>query len=122
MMQKSKTFWNIFFFCQTLALFLIEFDFYYQVATSIFIYQAVCFFTNVGRNLSIRYLIGVLYSLNYLFGPVLMFSWLNPYIEIQYTLKGEPDLYFSYVIPAILCMLAGLHILAQKGDEDIDLK
>jgi hypothetical protein len=121
-MRKSKAFWNIFFFCQVLALFFVEFDFYYQVATSIFIYQAVCFFDNLGKGLNIRYLIGLLYSLNYLFGPMLMYSWLNPFVEIQYTLKGDPDVYFSYVIPAILCMLAGLHIFAKKGDEYIDVK
>lgn len=121
-MRKSNSFWNIFITCQLLALVFIEFDLYYQVATAIFIYQAVSFFDNLGNGLNIRYLIGMLYALNYLFGPALMYSSLNQYVEVQYSLKGEPEMYFTYVIPAMLCMLAGLHLFTKKGDENLDLK
>lgn len=121
-MKKVDSFWAVLFLCQILSMLFIKLDLYYQVANGIFFYQALRFFYDFGNGLSIRYLMGMLYSLNYLFGPVLMYEWLNPFVEIQYTLKGDPNLYFSYAIPAILCMLAGLHLFARKGDERLDTR
>jgi hypothetical protein len=121
-MDKRKSdFWGTLIVVQVLCLFFFDFDIYYQVAMLLFNYQFLSFFFNIGQGLNIRYLIGTVYTLNYLLGPVLMYTWLNDYVEIQYTLKGKHEDYFEYVIPAIGAMLIGLNMFKQKTDNALNI-
>ncbi len=122
MFKRKDSFWVVYFAAQFISLFLFDFDFYYQAAIAIFNYQFLSFYFEIGKGLNIRYLIGTIYSLNYLFAPVLMYTWLNPYVEIQYTLKGDPNRYFEYVLPGIAAMLLGLHLFAAKEDNILNVE
>ncbi len=114
--------WGIFFILELMLLLAFDFNLYYFIATSIFIYQFLLLFSSIGERIALRNLIGTLFSMNYLLSPVLMYSWLNPYTIEVYAMKGSPDLYFSYAIPAVVLLLAGLHLKKVRGDESVDVE
>lgn len=94
---------------------------YYTVAAAIFFHQFISFYLNLNYKIPLRNLAGMMFTLNYLFGPALMFHWLNPFVEENYSMRGQPGEYFIYAIPAMLLFLTGLYIFAKKEEEEINI-
>ncbi len=101
---------------------VLELDLYYVLAITIFAHQFFSLYMKLGDKIPVRNLIGVMFSLNYLLSPVLIYLWLYPYTEELYTMKVDPQIYFSYAIPAILLFLIGLNIGSKAEEEQIDEK
>jgi hypothetical protein len=57
-------------------------------------------------------------SLQMLMGPMFAFNGLDKYVLSLYSMRVDEETYFSYVIPAVLFFIAGLHINSQglKGE------
>ena len=100
---------------------LFDTDLYYTVAAAIFFHQFISFYFNLNERIPLRNLAGMMFTLNYLFGPALMFHWLNPFVEDNYSMRGNAEDYFTYAIPAMLLFLAGLYIFAKKEEEEINI-
>lgn len=107
---------------QLISFVVLGFNFYYQIAIFITITQFVLLFFNVGRIIPVRYLIGALYSINYLLVPIIMFEGLNNNVQEDYQMVGNPDTYFAYIVPAMLMLIFGLHLFKQKGDNVLNVK
>ncbi|MDQ3846998.1 MAG: hypothetical protein M3342_23735 [Bacteroidota bacterium] len=100
---------------------IFHFDYYYSLAVIIFIHQFLSLYFKLGKAIPIRNLIGTMFSLNYLFSPVLMFSWLDAYVDYdEFQMRGDPETYFAYAIPAILLLIIGLYVFAGKHDEKLN--
>lgn len=100
---------------------IFGYNIYFTASTIIFFHQFYSLFINIGNKIPLRNLAGTMFSLNYLFGPALMYWWLNDFIDADYTMRGNPDDYFFYAIPAILLFLFGLYIFAKRDEEEVDL-
>lgn len=122
MNKHSNEFWSIFLIAQVISILIFKFDIYYQLAIGLFLFQFLTLFFELGEGIPLRSLIGTLYALNYLFCPVLMYEWLNPYIEVQYRMKGSPDMYFAYAVPANCLLLIGLYIGAKSRETYINVE
>jgi hypothetical protein len=99
---------------QALSLATFGFDWYIQTSVFITLTQGVLFFFNVGKNIPIKYLIGLLFSINYLLCPIAMFNGLNEYVDPNYQMVGPQAEYFTYAIPAMLMLILGLNIFRSK--------
>src|SRR5690606_32673542 len=88
---------------------LFDTNIYYTVAAAIFFHQFISFYFNLNEKIPLRNLAGMMFTLNYLFGPALMFHWLNPFVEDNYSMRGNAEDYFTYAIPAMLLFLTGLY-------------
>lgn len=100
---------------------LFDTNIYYTAATAIFFHQFISFYFNLNEKIPLRNLAGMMFTLNYLFGPALMFHWLNPFVEDNYSMRGTPEEYFIYAIPAMVLFLVGLYIFARKEEEEINI-
>lgn len=100
---------------------IFEFNIYYAISTAIFFHQFILLYKGLGEKIPFRNLVGTMFSLNFLFAPVLLFYWLNPIIDPDYSMRGDPETYFQYAIPAILLFLIGLNIKSKKEEETLDL-
>lgn len=121
MNKHSNEFWSIFLIAEIISVLVFRFDIYYQLAIGLFLFQFLTLFFELGEGIPLRSLIGTLYALNYLLCPVLMYEWLNPYIEVQYRMKGTPDMYFAYAVPANCLLLLGLYIGAKRRETYINV-
>jgi hypothetical protein len=101
---------------------VLELEIYYVLAITISAHQFFSLYLKLGDRIPVRNLIGAMFSLNYLFSPVLIYLWLNPHTEDLYTMKVDSQIYFNYAIPAILLFLIGLNIGAKTEEEQIDEK
>lgn len=92
-------------------------------ALAITIHQFLILFFSIGSVVPIRYLLGAFMCLQMLVGPTLAYHGLDEYQNVVYQMKVPEDVYFSYVIPAVLCFILGLHITAKKlHGEVLELK
>lgn len=121
MNKHANEFWALFLIAEVISLLVFKFDIYYQLAIGLFLFQFLTLFFELGEGIPLRSLIGTLYALNYLLCPVLMYEWLNPYVEVQYRMKGTPDMYFAYAVPANCLLLAGLYINAKSRETYINV-
>jgi len=80
-------------------------------------------FNSIGHVIPVRYLFGSLMCLQMLLGPVLAYNGLDKFQPETYQMKITEFAYFSYVIPAVICFILGLHISAGKlKGEVIDIE
>lgn len=83
---------------------------YSYVALLIFIHQIIVLFNSIGSIIPVRSIFGVLMCLQMLFGPFLTYNWLNDISATFMVMKVEEDVYYKYVIPAVICFLIGLNL------------
>jgi hypothetical protein len=116
----NSSFFSIYGVSVLLFLLLFNYNLIYSVAILIFLHQAFSFYFSLGKQVSIRKLMGMMYSLNYLFSPVLMYTWLNPYTNENFTMKGDPNVYFSYAIPCVLLFLFAINYGIKKEEDNLN--
>jgi len=109
-------------FAQIFSFIAFGFNIYFQIAFFITLSQCTLLFFNIGKIIPVRYLIGTMYSINYLLVPIIMYSGLNENVLEDYRMVGLPDVYFSYAIPAMLMLILGLHLFKSKDDSTLDVK
>ena len=84
-------------------------------AIAITLHQFLLLFYSVGAVIPIRYLAGSFMCLQMFVGPVLAFNGLDAYqTDPIFRMKIPETEYFSYVLPAVVLFIAGLHISAGK--------
>lgn len=84
------------------------------LSIAIFLHQFFLLFYSMGAVLPIRYLAGVLMCLQMLLGPTFAYNGLNEYQFETYKMKIPEAEYFSYVMPAVIMFILGLHVTAGK--------
>lgn len=83
---------------------------YSYVALLVFIHQIITLFNSIGVILPVRSIFGVLMCLQMLFGPFLTYNWLNDISATFMVMKVDENVYFNYVLPAVICFLIGLNL------------
>ena len=86
------------------------------LALAISVHQVILLFTNLGKVIPVRYLFGCMICLQYLIGPSIQYNfvWIDELLYFKYKMQVTEDVYFAYVIPAVLAFIIGLHIAAKN--------
>ncbi len=71
-------------------------------------------FYSMGSVIPVRYLFGSLMAFQILLGPMLAYNGLDQFQPENYQMRVSEATYFSYVIPAVICFILGLHIWGGK--------
>ena len=92
---------------------------YSYFAVMITIYQFLLLFNAIGHVIPVRYLLGSFMCLQFFVGATLAYNGLDQYQYQLYVMRIPEEEYFSYVIPAVLMFIAGLHLNAGslKGEQ-----
>jgi len=95
---------------------LIWFDlsWYGYIAIAITLHQFLLLFYSIGSVMPIRYLAGALMCVQMLLGPSFAYNGLDAYQTTVYQMKIPEAEYFTYLFPAMILFIAGLHITAGK--------
>jgi hypothetical protein len=88
-------------------------------ALVISLHQFALLFNSVGYVIPIRYLFGAFMCLQLLLGPMLAYNGLDSFQVKQYRMQIPEVDYFSYVLPAVVCFILGLHLNAGKLDGEM---
>jgi len=88
-------------------------------AIIISLYQFFLLFSSIGHVMPIRYLFGAFMCLQMLVGPILAYNGLDIFQFPLYRMQIPEAVYFSYVIPAVVAFILGLHMNAGKLDGEI---
>ena len=97
----------------------IELSWYCYTALLISIYQFMLLIRSVDFIMPLRYLIGMFMCLQFLMGPTFAYAGLDYYQISTSRMQVDESVYFSYVIPAMICSLIGLHWGAGKFEGEI---
>ena len=92
---------------------------YSYFATLITIHQFILVFNAIGSVIPIRYIFGAMMSLQLLFGPMLAYNGLDKFQFGYYVMQIPESDYFSYVIPAVIAFIAGLHFVSRKLEGEL---
>lgn len=85
------------------------------LALAVTLHQFMLVFYAMGSAIPIRYLAGALLSLQMLLGPTLAFNGLDAFqTNAIYRMQVSEETYFSYVLPAVVLFIIGLHVTAGK--------
>ena len=76
--------------------------------------QLILLFNSVNHIIPIRYLLGAYMSVQMLLGPAFAYNGLDQYQYFMYKMKIPEVDYFSYVLPAVIAFIIGLHLHAGK--------
>jgi hypothetical protein len=106
-----------------IRLVFIDISWYSYSAVMITIYQFLLLFNAIGHVIPVRYLLGSFMCVQFFVGATFAYNGLDQYQYQFYVMRIPESEYFSYVIPAVLLFIAGLHLNAGnlKG-EQIDEK
>lgn len=88
-------------------------------AILISLHQVTLLFNSIGFAIPVRYLFGTLICLQLLIGPMLAYNGFDKFQEGFYKMQILESQYFSYVIPAVLAFVLGLHLYAGKLEGEI---
>src|SRR5437868_6549509 len=88
----------------------INLSWYSYFALIISLSQFILLFLAIGKIIPVRYMFGSLMCLQMFIGPVLAYNGLDQYQYEYYKMRIPEAEYFSYVIPAVLAFIAGLHV------------
>lgn len=111
----TKFNWRLFFGLVILILLLFPgLSWYSYFAILISVHQFLLLFYALNYVLPIRYLFGSLMCLQMFIGPTLAYNGLDKYQYFMYQMQVSEVVYFSYVIPAVICFILGLHFTAGK--------
>jgi hypothetical protein len=92
-------------------------------ALCITLHQFMLLFISIGYVLPIRYILGAFMCLQMLLGPTFAFNGLDAYQSFSYKMKISEDVYFAYVLPAVISFIFGLHLTAGRlKGETLDQK
>lgn len=89
------------------------------VALMLSLYQFILLFESIGHFIPVRYLFGSLMCLQFFVGPTLAYNGLAGYEYFMYRMRIPEMEYFSYVIPAVLSFIVGLHLFAGNLDGEV---
>lgn len=105
---------RLFFFGAAFVIFILfpGISIYSYIAIIITLYQFLLLFSSIGYVIPIRYLFGAFMCLQMLLGPTLAYNGLDKFQVGYYKMQVPEDVYFSYVIPAVILFILGLHIKA----------
>ncbi len=92
---------------------------YSYLAILISLHQILNLFNSFGVIIPIRYIFGTFMCLQMFIGPVFQYNGLDKFVFSFYSMKVPEDVYFSYVIPAVICFIVGLHIRAEKFNGEL---
>lgn len=92
---------------------------YSLFAIGITLHQFFLLFNSIGHVIPVRYLFGAFMCLQMLLGPMLAYNGLDQYQFQQYRMQIPEADYFSYVIPAVIAFILGLHLYAGKLDGEL---
>ena len=107
--------WSVIFgFAFFLYLLFPDLSGYSYLAIIISFYQFMLVFYSIGHVIPIRYLFGFLMCLQMLIGPAFAYNGLDKFQLSQEMMQLPEAVYFSYVIPAVLAFIIGLHITSKK--------
>ena len=112
-LYKVKFPW-LFFFFAAFGIYIIfpDISFYSYIAILITLHQFLLLFSSVGYVIPIRYLFGAFMCLQMLLGSTLAYNGLDRFQVGYYQMQVPEETYFSYVIPAVILFILGLHIKA----------
>lgn len=82
-------------------------------------HQFALLFNSIGSVVPIRYLFGAFMCLQLLLGPTLAYNGLDSFQVNQYRMQIPEEVYFRYVIPAVICFILGLHLNAGRLDGEL---
>lgn len=91
---------------------------YSNLAISLTIQQLIMLINIVGKQIPFRNLFTIIMCMQMLFFPALVYSGLEEYQA--YKMRVSENVYFSFVLPAILFFIVGLHYRAINKGEEID--
>jgi hypothetical protein len=89
------------------------------LAIVISLHQFALLFNSIGYVIPVRYLFGAFMCLQLLLGPMLAYNGLDSFQVNQYRMQIPQADYFTYVIPAVVCFILGLHLNAGKLDGEL---
>ena len=84
------------------------------LAILIFLHQFLLLFNSLDYVIPIRYMFGTYMCIQMFVGPAFAYSGLDKYQYFVYQMKLSEADYFSYVMPAVIAFIIGLHITAGK--------
>ncbi|MGI8582081.1 MAG: hypothetical protein ACR2KX_07790 [Chitinophagaceae bacterium] len=112
---KVKINWIIFFISILLVRILFPFiSWFSYIAIVITIHHFLLLFYSLNYVIPIRYLFGTFMCLQMFVGAVLAYNGVDKLQPSLYQMKITEDVYFSYVIPAVVFFIIGLHYKAGK--------
>jgi hypothetical protein len=85
---------------------------YNVLAIGLFTYYALQLYVNLTTRLAFREFILVLYGINYLLSPAVTYE--VGVDLLQYQMKIDGEQYFSVILPAFLCLQAGLYLIPTR--------
>ena len=102
--------WHLFTGAAVIIFFLFPgLSMYSYFAILITLHQFLLLFYSFNFIIPIRYLFGAFMSLQMLLGPALAYNGLDSFQHSRYTMQIPEADYFTYVIPAVICFITGLH-------------
>ncbi len=117
---NTKFNWSFF----LLAAFILRLSFvsmswlsYFSLLISL--HHFMLLFNAIGHVIPTRYLLGAFMCVQFFVGPSLMYNGLDQYQYINYRMKVPETVYFTYVIPAVISFIIGLHLRAGKLNGEI---
>jgi len=112
---KATINWYVFLIF-AIAIFLLfpNLSWFSYIALIISFHQFLLLFYSIDHFIPIRYLSGTLMCLQMFIGPVLAYNGVDDYQYFNYKMKIPESEYFTYVIPAVICFIIGLHFTAGK--------
>lgn len=112
-----KTKLNVLLFLLTALIIRVVFiniSWYSYVAILISLFQFILLFNSIGHVIPVRYLLGSFMCIQFFIGATFAYNGLDDYQYFMYVMKVPEAQYFSYVIPAVLLFIFGLHFNAGK--------
>lgn len=97
-------------FAFLVRIFFVDLSLYSYFAILLSFHQFLLFFYSVGKIIPVRYMLGIFMCLQFFVGPTLAYNGFDQYQYIGHRMKISEDEYFSYVIPAVLSFIIGLHV------------
>lgn len=82
------------------------------LALVISLQQFMLLFNSIGYIIPTRHLLSCFMCIQFFIGPVLVYNGLEEYQYFMYHMRIPEFEYFQYVMPAVVCFIAGLHINA----------
>jgi len=112
--------WMAFFlFALIMRLVLVDLEWYPYLALMISAYQFSLLFDSIGHIIPTRHLLGTFMCIQFFVGPSFAYAGLDQYAYFKYQMKEPQDVYFAYVIPAVVAFIVALHVNAGKYKGEI---
>lgn len=94
-----------------------------SMALAIFFFEILSLLEALGNRIPVRSMFCVLYGLNFLAAPALMYNGYEEFQPLAYIMKIPEDIYFSYALPAYIFFRIGLFINSNRQQgEWVDIK